>query len=177
MAKKKLTLDDIIAMADRAYADNLIIDHWDKEKQEATTVNERGDTYALAIVRELKDTYDDDASNTEKVEAARDAIHGAVMDLEGVMGVFEDYDPEAVYVEIDPRIKEGTDEFRAQISAAIPKNRKMSYWFEPDTSYRHGNNFWVIKFGRNAPKQALMDKRYLARPDPDFGKKKKRRYC
>jgi hypothetical protein len=51
-----------------------------------------GDTLALFIVRELSDTFEDEANDLEQTSSARQALQSAVDQLQAVVGSLEDFE-------------------------------------------------------------------------------------
>lgn len=73
-----ITLDDVIAVANEAYGDDLVLDYHQGE--------ERGDTLAKFIAIELRDTFDpEDHVANNLYHAAADYMQNAVWDLADVV--------------------------------------------------------------------------------------------
>ena len=80
-----MTLNELINIASAAYPDGLIaVEYWDFKRECPRRNPKGGDTLALFIALELKDTYDPDASAVEQLETALRAIARARGDLEAV---------------------------------------------------------------------------------------------
>ncbi len=77
-----MTLDALIEIANQAYGDDLI---WTARN----TPGERGDTLALFIAIELKETFDPAATTRAKLKAAADAMATARGELEAVVAAFD----------------------------------------------------------------------------------------
>lgn len=80
---KNLTLNKIIKVADKAYGE----DHLVLRASKGVDV---GDTLATFIARELKDTFDQGATATNKLEEARRAMASASRQLMDVSITFSD---------------------------------------------------------------------------------------
>ena len=78
-----MTIQDLIAIANEAYPDDQIAQHYDPDTGRA--IKNNGDALAYFIVLELIGTFDDQALTTSEqlAEAAR-AIHTAVQELTSV---------------------------------------------------------------------------------------------
>ena len=82
-----MTLDEIIAIADAAYPDGFVARYWNAKRQAVRRAN-LGDTLAQFIVRELKDTFDPQATDAEQIATAAKAIENAASELAAVAAAF-----------------------------------------------------------------------------------------
>lgn len=73
-----MTCDDLIAMASRAYPDDFV-ELADQEGDGA------GDTLALFVAREIRDTYDEGATGREQILTAVDALNRGATELQSVV--------------------------------------------------------------------------------------------
>jgi hypothetical protein len=76
-----MTLEKIIEIADKAYGDGLV----DLCAADDTRTD---DTLALFVARELKNTYDPNASDYAQIKAAQHAMTVAISDLSYVEDAF-----------------------------------------------------------------------------------------
>ena len=83
MAAEKLSLVELLNLANEAYADDYLAEYFDPETGERRQGS--GDTLAQFIVAELRDTFDAGASRSAQIDEARLALSHAVDDLEDVM--------------------------------------------------------------------------------------------
>jgi hypothetical protein len=72
-----MTLNQLIKTASKGYPDGLV------EKTHAG--DDCGDGLASFIALELRETFDDDASNKEQLDTAIDVVSRAVKDMDGVL--------------------------------------------------------------------------------------------
>lgn len=78
-----MTLKEIINVADRVYPDGLVGDcHREPEE-------DHGDTLAKFIAVELKETYDEKATDIEQLVEALRAMKTAARELQSVVDEFE----------------------------------------------------------------------------------------
>ena len=82
-----MKLNDIIAIADKAYPDGFVGQCWDAKRQRVKPA--KGDTLARFIVIELMDTHDPKATDAEQVETAANAMRMAARELETVACALE----------------------------------------------------------------------------------------
>ena len=83
MAAEKLSLVELLNLANEAYADGYLAEYFDPETGERRQGS--GDTLAQFIVAEIRDKFDAEASRDDQIREARLALSHAVDDLEGVM--------------------------------------------------------------------------------------------
>ena len=82
-----MTLNELITIASAAYSDGLIaVEYWDFKRERPRRNPKGGDTLALFIALEIKDTYDSDATDVQQIETALRAIERARGDLDAVSG-------------------------------------------------------------------------------------------
>ena len=80
-----MRLNELINIASAAYSDGLIaVEYWDFKKECPRRNPKGGDTLALFVALEIKDTYDPDASDKQQLETALRAIARARGDLDAV---------------------------------------------------------------------------------------------
>ena len=80
-----MTLNEVINIASAAYPDGLIaVEYWDFKRECPRRNPKGGDTLALFIALEIKDTYDPDASDEQQLEAVLKDLSRAREDLEAV---------------------------------------------------------------------------------------------
>ena len=80
-----MKLNELIGIASAAYPDGWIAtEYWDFKRERPRRNPKGGDTLALFIALELKDTYDPDASDAQQIEVALKALTKAQGDLEAV---------------------------------------------------------------------------------------------
>lgn len=84
-----MDLNQIIACAATAYPDELILAYWDKDARQPVDNPDAGDTLALFIVREIKDTFDPAATDVQQVETVIDALTRASNEIERVASVMQ----------------------------------------------------------------------------------------
>jgi len=77
-----MTFEKIIEIADKVYPGFIGLYAADND-------SDYGDTLALFIARELKDTYDPDASDYAQLEEAAQAMRSAARELSYVLDAFE----------------------------------------------------------------------------------------
>jgi hypothetical protein len=81
-----MKLNELIRIVSAAYPDGLLaVEYWDFKRECPRRNLEGGDTLALFIALELKDTYDADASGKQQIETALRTIERAQVDLEQVI--------------------------------------------------------------------------------------------
>ena len=82
-----MTLNKLINAASVAYPDRLIaVAYWDFRRECPRRNPKGGDTLALFIALEIKDTYDPDASDEQQIEEVSRVIARAQNDLAAVGG-------------------------------------------------------------------------------------------
>ena len=80
-----MKLNELIEIVSAAYPDGLIaVEYWDFKRQCPRRNPKGGDTLALFIALEIKDTYDSDATDEQQLETALRAIERARGDLDSV---------------------------------------------------------------------------------------------
>ena len=79
-----MTLNQLICRAASVYPDCYVLEYWDLEKSEPRKNRMGGDTLALFIALELKDTYDADASDGEQIATAVKVMQTAADDIQAV---------------------------------------------------------------------------------------------
>lgn len=80
-----MKLNELIEIVSAAYPDGLIaVEYWDFKRECPRRNPKGGDTLALFIALEIKDTYDSDATNEQQLEMALRAIERARGDLDAV---------------------------------------------------------------------------------------------
>jgi len=80
-----MKLNELIEIVSAAYPDGLIaVEYWDFKRQCPRRNPKGGDTLALFIALEIKDTYDSDATDEQQLETALRAIERARGDLDTV---------------------------------------------------------------------------------------------
>lgn len=80
-----MKLNEMIEIVSAAYPDGLIaVEYWDFRRECPRRNPKGGDTLALFIALELKDTYDADAADEQQIETALRAIERARGDLDTV---------------------------------------------------------------------------------------------
>ena len=84
---------DIVKLAERGYAkdfpESILLDFVDEQ---GNPKDESGDTLALFIVRELHETFDDEAREEDQIDAAINAMRKARSDLDNVIAALENTD-------------------------------------------------------------------------------------
>lgn len=78
-----MKIEELIARANEAYPDGMIQEAYDGIKEDS--LGGCGDTLALFIVRELADTFDEDADDQAQLDEAKRCLRTAVSELEGVI--------------------------------------------------------------------------------------------
>ena len=77
--------NELINIVSAAYPDGLIaVEYWDFKRERPKKNPKGGDTLALFIALEIKDTYDADATDEEQLETAGRAIDRARGDMDAV---------------------------------------------------------------------------------------------
>ena len=84
-----MTLNQLVCRAAMAYPEAAIIDCWDTQREKPKK-HDGGDTLALFVARELKDTFDPAADDATQVATAVRAIQTAVDELQGVAHALSD---------------------------------------------------------------------------------------
>lgn len=79
-----MTLNQLICSAASVYPEAFVLEYWDKESSEPRENRMGGDTLAEFIAREIYDTYDVNASDTEQIASAVKAMQTAADDLQKV---------------------------------------------------------------------------------------------
>ena len=80
-----MTLNRLVRIASAAYPDGLIAaEYWDFKRERPRRNFKGGDTLAMFIAMELKDTYDPGATDTQQLETAFGVIARAQGDLSAV---------------------------------------------------------------------------------------------
>lgn len=80
-----MKLNGLIEIVSAAYPDGLIaVEYWDFKRECPRKNPKGGDTLALFIALEIKDTYDADATDEQQIETALRAIERARGDLDAV---------------------------------------------------------------------------------------------
>lgn len=78
-----MKLKEIIKIADAAYADGIVQLYFDFPN------GHHGDTLAEFIASELKETFEESATDAEQVETAIDKMHSAALEIQAVIAAFE----------------------------------------------------------------------------------------
>jgi hypothetical protein len=80
-----MKLNELIEIVSAAYPDGLIaVEYWDFTRECPRRNRKGGNTLALFIALEIKDTYDPDASDEQQLETALRAVERARGDLDAV---------------------------------------------------------------------------------------------
>jgi hypothetical protein len=80
-----MKLNELIEIVSAAYPDGLIaVEYWDFKRECPRRNPKGGDTLALFIALEIKDTYDADATDEQQLDATLRAIERARGDLDAV---------------------------------------------------------------------------------------------
>jgi hypothetical protein len=80
---KSLSLVELLKIANEAYEDGYLAEYFDPDTGAARAGS--GDTLAEFIVREIRDTFDPNASRMAQLEEARRVLMNAIDDLESVI--------------------------------------------------------------------------------------------
>ncbi len=78
-----LSLVELLKIANEAYEDGYLAEYFDPETGAARTGS--GDTLAEFIVREIRDTFDANATRSAQLQEARRVLLNAIDDLENVI--------------------------------------------------------------------------------------------
>ena len=78
-----MTLNQLIVRAAIAYPDAAVLDCWDTHREEPRR-DSGGDTLALFVARELKDTFDPEADEATQIATAVRAMQNAADELQAV---------------------------------------------------------------------------------------------
>ena len=82
-----MKLNELMEIVSAAYPDGLIaVEYWDFKRECPRRNPKGGDTLALFIALEIKDTYDADAADKQQIQTALRAIERARGDLDAVSG-------------------------------------------------------------------------------------------
>ena len=79
-----MTLNRLIAAAASAYPEAYVLNYWNAEASEPKDNPVGGDTLAQFVALELADTYDEAATDTEKIDTAARKMREAAEDLHSV---------------------------------------------------------------------------------------------
>jgi hypothetical protein len=77
---KSLSLVELLKIANEAYEDGYLAEYFDPDTGVARAGS--GDTLAEFIIREIRDTFDPNATRSEQLEEARRVLVNAIDDLE-----------------------------------------------------------------------------------------------
>ena len=80
---KSLSLVELLKIANEAYEDGYLAEYFDPDTGAPRAGS--GDTLAEFIVREIRDTFDSNATRSEQLEEARRVLMNALDDLETVI--------------------------------------------------------------------------------------------
>ena len=80
---KRLSLVELLNLANEAYDDGYLAEYFDPDT--GTPRQGSGDTLAEFVVREIRDTFDPNASRCAQLEEARRVLMNAIDDLESVI--------------------------------------------------------------------------------------------
>ena len=80
----EMTLNQLIATAASAYPEAYVLNYWNIQASEPKDNPIGGDTLAQFVAHELADTYDEEASDAEKIETAARKMRQAAGELEAV---------------------------------------------------------------------------------------------
>lgn len=84
-AEKKLTLLELLNLANEAYPDGFLAEYYDAKTGQRLPGG--GDSLARFIVAELSETFDPDASRQAQLREARTALNRAIDDLQMVIAI------------------------------------------------------------------------------------------
>lgn len=84
-AEKKLTLLELLNLANEAYPDGFLAEYYDAKTGQRLPGG--GDSLARFIVAELSETFDPDASRQAQLREARIALNRAIDDLQMVIAI------------------------------------------------------------------------------------------
>ena len=85
-----MQLNELITIASAAYSDGLIaVEYWDFKRERPKRNAKGGDTLALFIALEIKDTYDPETSEELQLETAARALSKAQDELRVVCEALE----------------------------------------------------------------------------------------
>jgi hypothetical protein len=80
---KRLSLVELLNVANEAYDDGYLAEYFDPDTGGPKTGS--GNTLAEFIVREIRDTFDSNATRSAQLEEARRVLRNAIDDLESVI--------------------------------------------------------------------------------------------
>lgn len=80
---KRLSLVELLNIANEAYDDGYLAEYFDPDTGASRAGS--GDTLAEFIVREIRDTFDSNATRSTQLEEARRVLMNAIDDLESVI--------------------------------------------------------------------------------------------
>jgi hypothetical protein len=80
---KRLSLVELLNIANEAYDDGYLAQYFDPDSGASRAGS--GDTLAEFIVREIRDTFDPNATRSQQLEEARRVLMNAIDDLESVI--------------------------------------------------------------------------------------------
>jgi hypothetical protein len=80
---KRLSLVELLNIANEAYDDGYLAEYFDPDNGASRAGS--GDTLAEFIVREIRDTFDSNATRSAQLEEARRVLMNAIDDLENVI--------------------------------------------------------------------------------------------
>jgi hypothetical protein len=79
-----MTLNQLIEKANKHYPDGFLAHYWDGLNQKVIAKN-CGDTLAQFIVRELQDTFDENANDAEQIVEVRRALKNAHREIGNII--------------------------------------------------------------------------------------------
>jgi hypothetical protein len=80
---RSLSLVELLKIANEAYEDGYLAEYFDPDTGASKAGS--GDTLAEFIVREIRDTFDSNATRCQQLEEARRVLMNAIDDLEAVI--------------------------------------------------------------------------------------------
>jgi hypothetical protein len=84
-----VTLNDLIRLVDKYYEDGLVSQYWDFGTSCPKDNPDAGDTLALFVAREIKDTFDPEASREAQISEAARVLYRAGNQLSGLADCVE----------------------------------------------------------------------------------------
>jgi hypothetical protein len=84
-----MKLNDLVFRAAVAYPEAIVLECWDANREQPRSDN-CGDTLALFVARELKDTFDPDADETSQIATAISAMQRGADELQAVAHALSD---------------------------------------------------------------------------------------
>ena len=84
-----MCINELVKKVAKGYSDGLVLSYWDFQKETCKENHKAGDSLAGFIAKELKDTFDRNASDSQQIDEAKRVLLSAASQLESTAQALE----------------------------------------------------------------------------------------